>query len=307
MLKKILFIFIISISGFFSISCNRNPKTEITKKSNFKSTDTVLVKVENQLIKEFKIYIDSLDSANATSALMATEKYKLLFKGKSKGLCDTAFVFFQNLMDTLLIVQNNQLENDTTNFDAFIRGESTSKKITDFNNSLMKKGFILKSQHDFVFIDLNYDFILVNFLPFVSEPMNQFLTEMMYENTEGFAHNDSIKISPETLVNRVLWYENFITQNNSFVFSEKCKNYRKAYLTYLLTGYNKTTLFANTQSHEISTYFATAFEYLISKYPESETAALTLPYYEAIKQKNINTSNEILKKYVIRGLIYNLR
>lgn len=305
--QKSFLLITVLISAIITTSCQPKTKTESEQKNNYNTGDSMKVVTENPAITEFRTFVNTLDSADANSALLATDKYKSMFTGKSQGLCDTAFVIFHNLMDTLLISQNEKILIDTADYQSFINGKKVSRKISDYYNSLLKKGFMVKQTDGTLYIDLNYDFIFVNFLPFVSEPMNLYLTEMKLENIEGFAQGDTINILPEKHVERVIWYENFIAKYPNFVMIENCKNYRKAYFTYLLNGYNNTTLYTNAETNELSPYFTKAYEFLITQYPNSETTAQTQPYYQAIQQKQMSTVNDILKKYVIQGLIYSLK
>lgn len=305
--QKLIFPTMIILTGLFIISCNRDSKTDKDqKKNNYNSTDTIHSNQENPLLLEFQNFVDTLDSTDASSALIATEKYKSVFAGQSQGICDSAFLIYMNLTDTLQLRLNEILDNDTTDFEAFINGEKIEGKIADYKNSLLENGFNLTSSEGVVYIDLNYNFLIQNFSAFVSDPMKAYLSEISQENKEGFARDGAIIISPEKLIDRIIWYENFINQNPKFVLINNCKNYRKAYFSYLLNGYSKTTIYTDSESKELSKYFKTAFDYLIKKYPDTETANLTLPYYEALKQKQQSSANDILKKYVIKGLIFNV-
>ena len=88
---------------------------------------------------------------------------------------------------------------------------------------------------------------------------------------------------------------------------DNCRNYKKAYLTYLLTGYGKTALYSNSQTAEVAPYYAKAFKYLMDKYPESEVAVLITPYLEALKQKKTNDAQAVLKDLRIKGMILTSR
>ena len=90
------------------------------------------------------------------------------------------------------------------------------------------------------------------------------------------------------------------------MFLENCINYKKAYFTYLLTGFENTKLFNPDKDSELNSYYSNAYRYLMQTYPDSETAQLTTPYLETIEQNSIEARRELLKKYVIKGLIYNL-
>ncbi|MDO9153385.1 MAG: hypothetical protein Q7U47_06725 [Paludibacter sp.] len=288
-------------------ACKRSSKpVTVSNKNNYQTIDTVLVNQENQTIAAFRSFVDSLENTDVTSALLATDYFKMMFAGQSKGLCDTAYVIFQELMDTILVKQNERLETDTTDFSPFVSGEKTGRKINDFRGLLQKNGFSLRSSEGMVYIQLNYNYLIQHFSALVSEPMIEYLTEINIEHKEGFADDAAIIITPEKHVDRVIWYENFISKYPTFILIDNCKKYHKAYFTYLLNGFNNTTLFTSTESHELSNYFAKAYSYLIKKYPDSETTLLTLPYYEALKKKQIAEANELLKKYLIKGLVFNL-
>ena len=308
LLYNFFLISIIVINCFVNVSCNGKARTEKEqKKNNYNLRDTLFSNQENVLINEFRAYVDSLDSTDVASAFRATEKFKSIFTGKSKGLCDSAFVVFLNLTDTLIVKLNDSLDNDTTDYQAFVNDEISTPKVLQFRNTLLKNGFTLKSSEGIVYIDLSYDYVIRNFSAYVSDPMNVYLSEIQTENKEGFAQDAAIVIAPEKHVDRIIWYENFIKQNPNFVLIENCRNYRKAYFTYLLSGFDNTPLFSDNDTRALSLYFKIAFDYLLKKYPDSETAMLTQPYYETLKQKEFDASHALLKKYQIKGLIFNLK
>ena len=123
---------------------------------------------------------------------------------------------------------------------------------------------------------------------------------------KSFVCQCSIYISFIYYISYIFFYENFIKNNPAFVLLDNCKTYKKAYLSYLISGYGKTNLYSNVANKELSPYFAEAYDYLFKTYPESETATLALPYYNALKEKQAATVRDLKKKLVIKGLIYNL-
>ena len=52
-----------------------------------------------------------------------------------------------------------------------------------------------------------------------------------------------IIITPQQYIDRVIWHEKFIADNPDFILLKNCKAYKKAYLTYLLTGIDNTSLY----------------------------------------------------------------
>ncbi|MFW9598827.1 MAG: hypothetical protein ACMV0Y_12870, partial [Paludibacter sp.] len=86
-----------------------------------------------------------------------------------------------------------------------------------------------------------------------------------------------------------------------------CKNYRKAYLTYLLSGMDNSPLYDDVDHLQLAEYYTKAYTYLLKKYPDSETAGLVRPYYEAIRKKQKSEVNALYKKYVVAGQVYNFQ
>lgn len=289
-------------------SCNKPASENSTDKdsASYHFNDTLLVNQENPMITEYRAFIHQLDSTDAASALLATDKFKTLFANQSTGLCDSAFVVYQNLLDTIDLKLNEKLGNDTTDYSAIYMGEPVSKKIKDFQTYLQKNGFKLSSSEGTVYIEQDRSFVTKNLSAMMSEPMKMYLTQIETENREGFSEDAAITIKPKQHVDRIIWYENFIKANPGFIMIENCKNYKKAYLTYLLQGIDNTPLYSDAEQMTLAPYYTAAFKYLLKTYPESETTFLVTPYYEAIKQKQKATINDLTKKYTIKGLIFSL-
>ncbi len=296
---------ILVISAFVALSCNKSKtaenKTEV--KENY-FNDTILASQENPKIVEYREFLSTLDSVDANSVTAAIDMYKEIFSGQSKGLCDSAFVMFQNKLDTIELTLNNQLTNDTTDYAAVLSSGNIPVKIKEFKAALQKNGLNLVHADDLVYIEQQRKFVLNVFSEFISESLNQYLTEIDTESREGFSKENKIVISPQKMVDRIIWYENFIKANPNFVLLDNCKNYKKAYFTYLLEGYGDTKLFVSEESKDLSVFFASAYKYLLKKYPDSESTELVKPYYDALLQKQ--PTSDMLKKYYIKGVIYNL-
>lgn len=297
----------ITILFVLLFSACQKPKEEKIKHEKINNfNDTMLVRTENPKLIEFRSFVAQLDSSDINSVSLAVEKFKTTFNGQQTSLCDSGFVVFQQLMDTLDVKLNNQLQTDTTDFEHYFEINKFPTKVLKFKELLAKNGFKLSSSQDMVYIEQNRTFPINTLASMLSEPMNLYLSEIEIENREGFSENSTIIISWKQHVDRIIWYENFIKANPTFVFLENCINYKKAYFTYLLTGFENTKLFNPDKEKELSIYYTDAYGYLLKTYPDSETAKLTTPYLETIEQNSTMARRELLKKYVIKGLIYNL-
>jgi len=298
---------VIVIAGF--MACNNKPAQTIasaTDSVDF-NPDTLQIPSENPQIIAFQSFVQLLDSSKAESATLALNEFKRTFTGKSVGLCDSAYGVLQALIDTVELKLNDKLQTDTTDYSALYTAEKIPQKIVLAQKALFKDGFRFGTSEGVVYIVQDRSYVTKNLLTMFSPPMQAYLLQIEKENREGFMEDAAIVISPRVHVERILWYEKFIAENSGFVLIKNCKDYKKAYLTYLLTGIDNTMLFENEEEMKLSPYFIQAYKYLLKTYPESETAALVMPYKQAIEQKQKSVVQELLKKYVIKGLIYSGR
>lgn len=290
---------------FFS-ACQK-PQQENNERERIDNfNDTSLVRTENPKLTEFRLFVQQLDSSNINSVQLAVEKFKTTFYGQQTSLCDSGFVVFQQMMDTISTYQNIKLQTDTTEYEIYFETNQFPSKVLKYKNLLANNGFKLSNSGGMVFVEQDRSYPISLLSSMLSEPMKLYLAEIETENREGFSENAAIIISWKQHVDRIIWYENFINANPSFVFLENCKNYKKAYFSYLLTGFENTKLFIDDKQTVLNPYFNSAYSYLLQAFPNSEAAQLTTPYIETIQQNSTAARRELLKKYVIKGLIYNL-
>lgn len=299
---KVLVFFVLAI--FYSCNKPASENHNSGKDSSLLLTDSMVVETENPQISAYRAFVQQLDSSRAESATMAINEFKRAFTGKSTGLCDSASVVFQELMDTVELHLNQKLETDTTDYTLLFEKGKTPPQLQKIKNELLKNGFKFGTSEGMVYIIQDRSFVTQHLLPMVSEPMKAYLLQIEKENREGFMNDAAIVISPRQHVDRILWYEKFITDYPDFLLIKNCKTYKKAYLTYLMTGIDNTYLYDIEQDMKLSAYFTQAYAYLLKTYSDSETASLILPYKQAIEQKQKSVVDELLKKYVIKGLIY---
>jgi len=302
---KFNLILIFSIVVCFSACKNKSAQTNIpTTDSAFLSYDTLQVIGEDPQITTYRLHLNSLDSTKAESATLALVEFKRMFAGKSAGLCDSAYIALQELIDTVELKLNDKLQDDTTDYSAFYMDEKIPKKLELAQKTLQKDGFKFATSEGTVYIEQERSYVTKNLLTFFSLPMQTYLLQIEKENREGFMEDAGIVISPRQHVDRIIWYEKFITENPDFLLIKNCKTYKKAYLTYLMTGIDNTYLYDYDQDMKLTPYFVQAYAFLFKTYPDSEAATLILPYKQAIEQKQKSVVEELLKKYIIKGLIY---
>ena len=291
-------------------ACKKTESTKpiVRKQDVFGRKDTTKIHVENPKLIAYRAFVAALDSTDMTVVVAAMEEYKRSFKAESQSLCDSAYAIFQAKYDVVEGLLNMSHQNDTTDYSPlFQKGGVVPAAVKSFQLNLQKNGFKLSSAGGATYIEVDRNFVSGNFYSMISPSFKMYLDEIQKENKEGFAIDEVITISYRQLVDRIIWYENFIAENPGSVMLDNCRNYKKAYLTYLLTGYGKTALYSNSQTAEVAPYYAKAFKYLMDKYPESEVAVLITPYLEALKQKKTNDAQAVLKDLRIKGMILTSR
>lgn len=268
------------------------------------NADTMQLLAENPQITAYREFVQSLDSSKAESVTLALSEFRRAFGGKSTGLCDSSYLVLQELIDTVELKLNEKFQEDTTDYSSLFINAKVPPEIAIARKALQKNGFKFRSSEGSVYIEQDRSYVIKNLLPMFSAAMQAYLLQIEKENREGFTEDAGIVISPRAHVERILWYEKFIAENQGFVLLKNCKDYKKAYFTYLLIGIDNTRLYENAALMNLTPYFVKAYDYLLKTYPDSETAALVLPYKQAIEQKQKSVVDELLKKYVIKGLIY---
>lgn len=288
-------------------SCRKTPQKVVhaMKSDTFHEHDTADVDSENPRLTAYRTFIQKLDSTDISSPLKAQGEFQTSFNGQSQGLCDSAFVVFQTLFDKVELALNAQHQNDTTDYEPLFSGSKTlSPSLKKFQHTLNVNGFRLALVDEMTYIEQDRAFVAQHFYPSLSPVMKEFLEEIRKENREGFAAKGGVSISPKQFAERTVWYEKFIAANPRFVSVDKCKNYQKAYLTYLFSGYGTTGLY--TASGDLSPYFKTVYTFLLTKHSDTQTAQMLQPYYKAIKEKDQDKAKAILKELKIKGIILSL-
>lgn len=306
-LKFNLFCFLLALL-FATSACKPKSETagEDKKPNRYYAEDSLIVVGDNIQLADFKVFVQDLDLEQPKSATQAIARYKADFAGQPPGFCDTAFVVLQSVIDTIELKLNVELYDDTTDFSPLFLNEDIPPYISKFNKSLQSNGFKLLSSEGYPYIIQNRSFVLSQISDMISEELKAYLTQIELENREGFVEDASIIITPKQHVDRILWYESFIKAHPKFILVENCKSYQKAYFTYLLVGFDNTRLYDNEESMTLSSYYSEAYQYLLKNYPESDTAQLLSPYYNAIKQAKPIVVKDLVKSYVVKGLIFDM-
>jgi hypothetical protein len=279
-------------------------------KTSFEEVE-IPIKYTNSMLCKYADYVSALDSADLKSSLLAAEKFKDIFSGKNSSLADSAFFIFNQVYEKLYRNLNLLHDKDTTNYDPLVAAykpdirPKISENLLDYNRQLHKNGFNVAIKEGMTYIEEDRDFISTHFYTHISATMKAYLRELNKENKEGFAEDAGMTISPQQLSDRILWWENFMRKNPSFIFAVEARENKKYYLTFLLEGMDNTPLLADDQK-TVEDFYKTAFKYIHNTYPASETTRLVTPYFKALLKNDFLLTNRLLMKYRKEGIILNL-
>jgi len=234
----------------------------------------------------YQRYLNDLDRKEAENISAATSKFKELFKPGEQSYCDSAYflfnVFYAQVNDAINDLHFNQA---TPDYDSLIMNFENqtvrlSKKLTDYNDKLKSNSFEMSATEGMTFIKQDRDFVNANFYSFLTPVMTTFLEQVNRENKEGFWDDGGLVVEPQTLIDRIVWWENFERENPNFLFRSAPATI-KMYTSSVITGEDNTPLFWE-ENGPLDVYYTTAYDYLFEKYPHSRASKLLKPYYTSL-------------------------
>jgi len=258
-------------------------------------------------VAEYKTFLDGLDTITASNATLAAAQFKKLFNTRDTFRNDSAFCLFVLYHEKLVHGLN-----ETSVFDTILESgiddislDSPDKQLPALAApfaALRSNGFQLDQVEDFIAIVPDSSFIARNFYPNLSAPMRRFLEKVKQENEEGTEEDGGLVISALQVADRALWWEWFTTTYPVFALGEHAKEYRQFYLTCLLRGLDNTPVL-DPYTKAADTSFVRAYQYILDKHGNTQTAKHVGPYYEAIMDNQRLQLDTILTQYRMQDII----
>jgi hypothetical protein len=301
--KNIFTIFLLAIL----LACNQaKKKTQSTTQPD--TTDVAVTATPHNTVVEYQNYVSGLDTFDVETATEAAKKYQELFKGEDVAARDKGFIIFNNHYESLDRTINKLHEKDTTDFEPLITLDASEdnlpvpQKLRAYSEKLKRNGFVVSSTEGMSYIQQDRDFIIKWFYSFVSPVTKEYLQQVNKENKQGFQEDAGLTIEAEEYVNRLVWWENFIRENPDFPLVAKAKDHRKYLLTFFLEGMDNAPVITY-ETNTLDDYYKTAYSYLQSKFPNSETNKVVNPYFKALLQKDNKKATSLLNDYRKKGVI----
>jgi len=258
----------------------------------------------NPVLLQYDQYVNQLDTEARQSGYMAVQQFERLFKNQPPEVCDTALYIFNDFHSQLCLFLNARMEKDSINYDDLVTEEINghkpvlSKKQKAIAKALTANGFSLNSEEGMAYIEQDQHFIVEHFGKHITPVMKQYLVQLGKEQKEGLVDDGGLTITPQILVDRTVWWEQFAKVNPHFLYANTIQDKYNSLMYLLMAGTDNTSVREYTNDSTVvdslSDYYNTAWSHLHEKYALSATNAVIYPYFVAWQKKD---TAEISKIY----------
>lgn len=266
-------------------------------------------------LQVFQSYIGSLNPNDISTLDKSAERYRQLFEKSSVFTRDTAFILFWRYYVTVAdslgakYVQDEKYNSfiNIKNFDvASSKNEKLKQSLINKNKNLNENDFktLKKINHYGYKFDIiegiilvsvaNPKFILENFSGLISQGLKSYITKAIEEIDTAGNLDAPATSSPDEIANRLLWWENFINNNQDFFLIDDCFSTYDGYLYTLMMGTDYNPAF-NSQDQKLNEKFKKAYEMIINHHKGTKAATIIAEYYNILKKNNFVINRESAK------------
>jgi hypothetical protein len=289
-------------------SHKKQPKAEKIQKKTGLIKNGNLNTFSGPLLKKYQDFLTGLNISTMESSVVALKEYKFLFNAASQSTCDTAYILFdkyyKKLGDTIDELHNRDA---SIQYESLLAdsnespSRSISPKTAAYAERLTKNGFRIVTSEGDTYIVPDMDFEVADFKSYLSLPMQKYLMQMAKEDKQGFAEDAGLTISPNQLVDRTVWWEQFNqAYPQSMVAGDARGNYKDD-LSVLLQGMDNSPV--TYDGKNIDDFFLKAFQYLQKSYRASRTNKLVEPYFNDLLRSDTTAAKALLKVYRKQAII----
>ncbi len=292
---------VVAFLAVLSGSCNNGntPKTV--------AVTTETIPNAAQPLSVYEQYLNKLDTGHAVNASLAAHKFEELFSTTTQQINDSAYRLFERYYTRLADGLSDQHKFDTieTISSNAISLDDPGKYLAELAKpfaELKANGFRLSETEGMVIVIEDRSFIQPHFYKFVSPSMKEFLQQVKKESDEGFQEDAALLISPVQLCERTVWWEKFANTYPAFAMKDYATGTQKEYTTVLLKGMDNSPI-ADYDTKHIDSAYKEAYDHVLRKYPESATAHILKPYYDALLANDSAKASKLLMEYRNQNII----
>jgi hypothetical protein len=293
------------------VACSHQKSQPVTKRivaKESKNRHPILPnkkRYANPLLNQYAEFIKSLNITDAETSSQAARQYSILFKGEDENTCDSAFLIFNRYYEKLNSNLDDLHHKRTGMTDSLLIGNIKPDRlpatVANYLSKLKRNGFEIITEEGDTYVGQERDFIAKWFYDYVSPVMKEYLLQLNKENKQVYIEDNSILISATDLVDRTIWWEQFIKNNPGFISIDEATVNKNSYLQLLLEG-TENSYVVNVDNNKLSDYFKNAYNYINDKYPSSDAAKLVAPYYALLKEGKKLKADSLMNVYRKQGV-----
>lgn len=284
---------IILVLFFASCVSNNENKTDSSDIRIVDGKEHVLTKAE-----KLEDYILALDSSDVNSVSKATAKFKELFEDKEDTLMnDQGVSIILDYLDKVSLYANRNVFDDKTNYESLVGIEfdggkkSVPSELEAVYKAINSNGFRVRQSEGMFSLQQNPFYLQDQFYPYISSNFEIYLQQLGKENMEGYAEDAAIAIPYQSLVQRVIWWEDFSKATQNTVVGQEAKEQYNRYFTTLTIGMDNTPAI---ESEQIAAYFQDAYNYLEEFAPQSQTYQRLKNYIALLESEKIDSAKALV-------------
>jgi len=241
-MNKVILVVFIVVLGACGQADTTKPEV-ITTRDSITIAPTygvVPISFYNAKLKSYEQYLTSLTAADLVSNTKAIAEFKVLFSGEPTALCDTAYTLFQTFNNKLVEQLNSKLTGDYSSaLDTIMSINEDGTPVTlsvplqQLKASITSNGFMLDMDEGIAFIMTDRNFTAKQLYSMLSPTMVTYLVQLKKEDIEGLDTDGGLKIEPKALVDRIVWYEDFLAKHPQFMYATVCADNLHSYTSVL--------------------------------------------------------------------------
>lgn len=235
---------------------------------------------------QYRQVIDKLDQGDLASIDIA----KILFENSTADTLtrDSMFVVFNDFFN---LAATGYLNNNEVIKEQFENSPST-EVVNKLKNILYTYGILVGSSEGNFYLDPQNDYLLQNFGSKLSSGYRDYLTILSKEQKARFAEDGAILIPVDSLISRIITWENFMSRYPDFISVKMAQDKYAQYLSAFLAGMDNSRVFDRSTNH-LNDSVKVSFESFLVKYPQGKSSELVKAYLEMLKSTNFIYSERV--------------
>lgn len=247
--------------------------------------------VQDPAVKEWKLYIKSLNTNDPVSINKAIEQFRIRFDKESQSAKDAAFMafrkFYYDVVDKYgaLFCTDEKLQ-------ALLcddrKGRQEREKL---KKSLSSQGMTLLMSEGSYYIGEDSNFLSDTFASQLSPALREFLTLRSRELKKGFAEDAGLIITWNELADRIAAWDHYMKKHGSSPAADQAAYYHHMYLAVFLTGMDNSRIFSF-ERKTLEPEVQKAYQYYLKTHKDTRSTGVISEYYSILKKNGLKESHD---------------